>query len=100
MTDVLLTLFLGIPVEGGGPHPRFGYVSDRLEKDLAFAHDALGKSPYFAGKDLTGADINMTMFFKSVRDYLKRDLAPYPNIVAYLSRIEARPAYKKAQSLA
>ena len=35
-----------------------------------------------------------------MRHFLDYELAPYPNIVAYLKRIEARPAYRKAMALA
>jgi glutathione S-transferase len=35
-----------------------------------------------------------------MRRYLDYDLSPYPNVLAYLARIEARPAYQKAMALA
>jgi glutathione S-transferase len=31
---------------------------------------------------------------------LEYDLAPYANIAAYLARVEARPAYRKAMAIA
>jgi glutathione S-transferase len=101
MTDVLLTIFLGIPCEGASaPHPRYAYAADRLEKDLAFANEALGKTQFIAGAAFTGADINMAFFFRTVRDFMQRDLSVFPNIAAYMARIEARPAYEKAHSVA
>ncbi len=35
-----------------------------------------------------------------MRHFLEYDLAPYANILAYLERIESRPAYRKAMALA
>jgi glutathione S-transferase len=35
-----------------------------------------------------------------MRRFLKYDLSPYANIIAYLARVEARPAYRKAMELA
>jgi len=42
----------------------------------------------------------MVFPFTTLRYFLDYDLAPYANIAAYLKRIEARPAYQKAMSLA
>ena len=38
--------------------------------------------------------------FDTMRRYLEYDLSPYANIGAYLERVEARPAYRKAIELA
>jgi glutathione S-transferase len=42
----------------------------------------------------------MTFPFTTMRRFLDYDIAPYANIVAYVKRIEARPAYQKAMALA
>jgi glutathione S-transferase len=42
----------------------------------------------------------MTFPFTTMRHFLNYDLAPYRNILAYLQRIESRPAYQKAMALA
>ena len=42
----------------------------------------------------------MVFPFTTMRHFLDYDLAPYPNILAYLARIETRPAYRRAMSLA
>jgi len=44
--------------------------------------------------------VMMTFPFTTMRLFLDYDLAPFPNILAYLKRIEARPAYEKAMALA
>lgn len=38
--------------------------------------------------------------FTTMRRFLEYDLSPYANIGAYLGRIEARPAFRKAMALA
>jgi glutathione S-transferase len=37
---------------------------------------------------------------KAMRLFFDYDLAPYANVLAYLTRIEMRPAYRKAMTLA
>jgi len=75
-------------------------VLDRMTQMLSFVDSELAGGPYFAGADFTAADIMMTFPFTTMRHFLDYDLAPYPNILAYLERIESRPAYVKAMALA
>ena len=67
---------------------------------LAFVDSELAGGPYFAGANFTAADIMMTFPFTTMRHFLDYDLAPYSNILAYLERIESRPAYLTAMALA
>ncbi len=75
-------------------------VQARMQQMLGFVDAELAAVPYFAGADFTAADIMMTFPFTTMRRYLDYDIAPYANIVAYVKRIEARPAYGKAMTLA
>jgi len=75
-------------------------VLARMQQLLAFVDGELAALPYVAGADFTAADVMMTFPFTTMRRYLDYDIAPYPNIVAYVKRIEARPAYRKAMALA
>ena len=75
-------------------------VLDRMKQMLLFVDASIGAGPYFAGEDFTAADVMMTFPFTTMRHFLEYDLAPYANIAAYLKRIEARPAYRKAMTLA
>ncbi len=75
-------------------------VLARMNHMLAFVDGELATVPYFAGADFTVADVMMTFPFTTMRRYLDYDIAPYANIVAYVKRIEARPAYRKAMALA
>ena len=58
----------------------------------------LGEVPYFAGGDLTAADIMNVFPLSTMRAIAPRDLEPYPHIRAYLQRIGARPAYRRAMA--
>jgi glutathione S-transferase len=74
-------------------------VLERMKQMLSFVDAELAAGPYFAGADFTAADIMMTFPFTTMRHFLDYDLAPYPTILAYLKRIETRPAYRKAMAL-
>lgn len=72
-----------------------GFVSPNIQTNLDFIETHLGKHPWFAGEQLTGADIQMSFPLEaSVAKGLDR--ARYPNICAYVERIHARPAYRQA----
>src|SRR2546425_5640330 len=64
-------------------------VLERMKQMLSFVDAELAAGPYFAGADFTAADIMMTFPFTTIRHFLDYDLAPYPNILAYLKRIES-----------
>jgi glutathione S-transferase len=49
---------------------------------------------------MIAADVMMAFPFTTMRHFLEYDLSPYANIAAYLGRIEARPAYRRAMDLA
>jgi glutathione S-transferase len=72
----------------------------RMKQMLSFVDSELGDGPWFAGTAFTAADVMMTFPFTTLRLFLDYDLSSYPNILAYLARIEARPAYRKAMALA
>ena len=75
-------------------------VQARMKQMFSFVDSELGDGPWFVGETFTAADIMMTFPFTTMRLFLDYDLAPYPNIVAYLRRIESRPTYRKAMALA
>ena len=75
-------------------------INGRLQQMLSFVNSELANVTYFAGAEFTAADVMMTFPFTTMRHFLKYDLASHSNILAYLARIEARPAYRKAMTLA
>jgi glutathione S-transferase len=68
----------------------------RLKLALDLVEARLGKADYFAGSELTTADIMIVFSLTTMRLFLPFDLAPYPAILAYLQRIGRRDAYQRA----
>jgi glutathione S-transferase len=71
-------------------------MTGRLERALRLVEKRLGAVPYFAGNEFTAADIMSVFSLTTMRFFMPVDLAPYPNILRYLQRIGARPAYQRA----
>ena len=99
MSLLILALVLGRVPEANASPVRTR-VLERTKQTLAFIDSELAQATYFAGAAFTAADIMMTFPFTTMRHFLNYDLAPYANILAYLQRIESRPAYQKAMALA
>jgi glutathione S-transferase len=75
-------------------------MKGRLDRALDLAETRLGAVIYFAGSEFTAADIIMVFSLTTMRNFLPLDLAPYPNILAYLQRIGARDGYRRAMQKA
>jgi len=71
---------------------------ERLDKIVSLLETQLGTHAYLAGDTLTAADIMSVFSLTTMRLFYPVDLAPYPNILAYLQRIGARPAYQRAMA--
>jgi glutathione S-transferase len=99
MSLMLIALVLSRVPEASAS-PVTARIRERMGQMLSFVDEELGSGPWFAGADFTAADVMMVFPFTTLRHFLDYDLAPYANIAAYLKRIEARPAYQKAMSLA
>ena len=99
MSLMLIALVLSrIPEASASPVT--ARIRERMKQMLAFVDSELAAGPWFAGAEFTAADVMMVFPFTTMRLFLDYDLAPYRNILAYLERIAARPAYRKAMSLA
>ncbi|GLT00959.1 glutathione S-transferase [Sphingobium jiangsuense] len=95
MVDVLASM-LGAEAEGG----MAAMLRERTDRAYAMLEDRLGKAPYLAGEEFTAADIITLFPLTTMRQFMQRDLAPYPHIRAYLHRIGERPAYRRAMEKA
>ena len=86
---------------GGVPFDNMGrqYSRSRTATYLSFVEQRLSEVPYFAG-EFSAADIMMIFIFTTTALFTPVDLSPYPAINAYIKRIEARPAYQRAQRIA
>jgi glutathione S-transferase len=100
LMSLLLIALVLTRVPEGSASPAGTKVLARLKQMLSFMDWELANAPYFAGATFTAADVMMTFPFTTMRLFLGYDLAPFPNILAYLKRIEARPASQKAMALA
>ena len=70
-------------------------VLPNLKRQLDFMESELGGSTWFAGEEFSAADIQMS--FPVEASAMRAGLdASRPHLFAYLKRIHARPAYRKA----
>ena len=99
MSLMLIALVLS-RIPEAGTSPVTARISARVKQMLAFVDSELGGGPWFAGAEFTAADVMMVFPFTTMRHFLDIDMAPYPNILDYLARIESRPAYRKAMAIA
>jgi glutathione S-transferase len=99
MSLMLIALVLSRVPEANAS-PVKARILERMRQMLAFVDASLERHRYFAGEEFTAADVMMAFPFTTMRHFLEYDLSPYANIAAYLERIEARPAYRKAMDLA
>jgi glutathione S-transferase len=99
MSLMLIALVLSRVPEASAS-PVTARIRERMSQMHAYLDTELADGPWFAGTEFTAADVMMVFPFTTLRNFLDYDLAPYANIAAYLKRIEARPAYQKAMSLA
>src|ERR1700675_1701590 len=77
-------------------NPIMDTLKERSERAFALVERRLGEAPYFAGNELTAADVMMLFPLSTMRAFAERDLSPLPNIRVYLKQIGERPAYRNA----
>lgn len=70
-------------------------VWPNLKRQLDFMEAELGRSDWFAGDELSGADIMMSFPLEAAAQRAGLD-ASRPRLWAWLQRIHARPAYRRA----
>ena len=70
-------------------------VEPNLKRQLDYAEAELGKTAWFAGPEFTAADIQMSFPVEASAQRAGLD-ASRPKLMAFLARIHARPAYKRA----
>lgn len=92
MTDSLVSRL------GDGNSPTIQSLRTRLDKAYDMIEARLGEAAYFAGDELTAADIVMLFPLSTMRRFSRRDISGYSNLGAYLRRIGDRPAYQRAMA--
>jgi glutathione S-transferase len=71
------------------------FVLPQIRTHLDFLEGELGKRTWFAGSAFSAADIQMSFPLEAAAARGGLD-GRYPNLVAFLERIHARPAYRRA----
>jgi len=96
----MTTLMMQLVLAGGGEgNPAALFVNDRSQRGWAMVEARLGQAPFFGGANLTTADIMMVYCLTTSRAFRGTPLEGFPNLKAYLARIGARPAYKRASEI-
>ncbi|MET0657953.1 MAG: glutathione S-transferase family protein [Steroidobacteraceae bacterium] len=93
-------LLLNMAGAGGGANQIGEMMGVRCKTMLEFIDAELAATPFIAGAEFTAADILLVYPFTTMRRFTQLDLTPYRHIQAYLQRIQLRPAYRKAMSIA
>ncbi len=85
---------------GGGETPLLQSLRARSDRAYDQIEARLGEAPYLVGEAFTAADILNVFPLTTMRVFAPRDIAPYPNVRAYLRRIGDRPAFQRAMAKA
>jgi glutathione S-transferase len=75
-------------------------LNRREDRSYQYADQRLASSPYLAGPEFTCADIMAAFTFTSLPLFGGRSVDDLPNVRAYVERLSARPAYRKAMEIA
>lgn len=88
--------FFAKPIARGIANKVLGsFVDPNIRSQLDFMEAELGKSDWFAGSEFSAADIQMSFPLEAAAQRAGLD-ASRPRLSAFLKRIHARPAYRRA----
>jgi glutathione S-transferase len=93
---VITSGFLAIE-DRDGSKPLDGYINKEVSVDFSYIEHILSQQSYFAGDEFTAADIMMTMSLEMANR--SKLLEGRAGTLAYLEKIQQRPAYQRALSL-
>jgi glutathione S-transferase len=77
-------------------NPILAGIQARVDRCFDLVNARTGEADYLAGTEFTSADIMMGFSLTTMRYFQPYDLKRCPNILDYLARIGARPAYRRA----
>ncbi|HVC00696.1 MAG TPA: glutathione S-transferase [Steroidobacteraceae bacterium] len=90
MLPLLLALYTSRLGDGAAAlRPR---IDAEIANHLSYMEQALQGRDYFVGAGLSGADIMLSFVVEAAGERLR----PYPSLMAYRDRLQARPAYRRA----
>lgn len=94
MPPLLLKLVLGrVPLFGRAAQKR---IQPMIDTHLDFVESELATRPWFAGDELSAADIMMSFPLEAARARAGLDNGRRPATIAWLDKLRARPAYQAA----
>ena len=91
-TPFFLNLIVAFMNLGGTPLEE--YAKDQTALHLGYMEDLLDGKDYLVGDEFSAADIQLTFILQGTR--ARGGLADYPNLSAFVERMEARPAFKRS----
>ena len=71
------------------------FVTPQLKLHMGFLEQELAKSEWFAGDEITMADLQMSFVLQAAEAYGALD-ETHPNLTSFLRKIEARPAWQRS----
>lgn len=74
------------------------FAAAEIPMHLGYIQDFLGDKPYLLGERLQGPDFGMGYILQLAQRV--GEIEPYPNLVGYLERMMARPAFQRAKQRA
>jgi glutathione S-transferase len=106
MTPLMLKLVFGVLpqrapwfvkpiVKGISDTASKSFIDPQLKLHANYWENELAKSEWFAGADLTGADVQMSFPLEAANSRAGIEDG-YPKVHAFLDRVHARPAYRRA----
>jgi glutathione S-transferase len=98
MMPAEMTSLIGMALGVASDNPVIQTLEGRGRLGYAFLEQRLGEAPYVAGDTFTAADLIMIFPLTTMRAFVAKDISAFPNILAYLQRIGARPAYRRAMA--
>lgn len=92
MLPLMLRLYVSRLKDAGKPlHPR---IDDEMRNHMGFLDAELAGKDWFVANALSGADVQLSFVAQVAVRFAGREA--YPNLTAFVDRIEARPAYMRA----
>jgi len=107
MPPLLLKLVFDRVANGPAPWPissvarriaatvQSAFIGPQLKRHLDYMESQLAAHTWFAGEEFTAADVQMSFPVEAAASRAGLDLSR-PRLMAFLERIHARPAYKRA----
>ncbi len=93
-TVPLLLLMYTMLMGGGAAPPLQHRIDEEIANHLGYLERTLSGREFIVGSEFTGADVQIT--FVAEMATLLGQIGAYPNLRSYLTRMHARPAYRRA----